>query len=342
MASRHRSQDACADLRGHAHSAVRSRRSCASPTRSSATGDVMPINFGPNHPSTHGVLRLIVDLYGEDVVGLEAIVGYLHTGFEKTMEQKTWWKAITYPERIDYLSFQNNELVFVLAIEQLLELEIPPKASWMRTLLCELNRIHSHLIWLGDRRARAGCDLDVLVLLPRARAGDGPLRARHRRAHAHAVLPGRRARRGHPARVLRRVPALRRLDAEGRRRVREPRRPERDLARTHAGPRPSLGRRRDRARPVGAGAPRLRRRLGPTQGAAVPLLRRVRLPGAGLRGRRRVRALPRAHGGVPRVGQDHQPVPATSSRVWKASRGSPTTARSYCRRARSSTPRWSR
>ena len=100
-----------------------------------ATGDVMPINFGPNHPSTHGVLRLIVDLYGEDVVGLEAIVGYLHTGFEKTMEQKTWWKAITYPERIDYLSFQNNELVFVLAIEQLLELEIPPKASWMRTLL---------------------------------------------------------------------------------------------------------------------------------------------------------------------------------------------------------------
>ena len=90
-----------------------------------ATGDVLPINFGPNHPSTHGVLRLIVDLYGEDVVGLEAVVGYLHTGFEKTMEQKTWWKAITYPERIDYLSFQNNELVFVLAIEKLLELETP-------------------------------------------------------------------------------------------------------------------------------------------------------------------------------------------------------------------------
>src|SRR5207253_2198675 len=75
-----------------------------------ATGDVMTVNFGPNHPSTHGVLRLIVDLYGEDVVGLEAIVGYLHTGFEKTMEQKTWWKAITYPERIDYLSFQAGGL----------------------------------------------------------------------------------------------------------------------------------------------------------------------------------------------------------------------------------------
>src|SRR5581483_7945552 len=67
------------------------------------TGDVMTVNFGPNHPSTHGVLRLVVDLYGEDVTGLEAVIGYLHTGFEKTMEQKTWWKCITYPERIDYV-----------------------------------------------------------------------------------------------------------------------------------------------------------------------------------------------------------------------------------------------
>jgi NADH-quinone oxidoreductase subunit D len=120
------------------------------------TGDVMTVNFGPNHPSTHGVLRLIVDLFGEDVVGLEAVVGYLHTGFEKNMEQKTWWKAITYPERIDYLAYQNNELVFVLSIEKLLELEIPPKASWMRTCLCELNRIHSHLVWLGTSALELG------------------------------------------------------------------------------------------------------------------------------------------------------------------------------------------
>jgi NADH-quinone oxidoreductase subunit D len=120
------------------------------------TGDVVTVNFGPNHPSTHGVLRLIVDLYGEDVVGLAAVVGYLHTGFEKTMEQKTWWKAITYPERIDYVSFQNNELVFVLAIEKLLGLETPPKATWMRTLLCELNRLHSHLIWLGTSALELG------------------------------------------------------------------------------------------------------------------------------------------------------------------------------------------
>src|SRR5688500_20161656 len=72
-------------------------------------GDILEVNFGPNHPSTHGVLRLVVELNGERVVGLKAVVGYLHTGFEKNMEQKTYWKAITYPERIDYLSFQRSE-----------------------------------------------------------------------------------------------------------------------------------------------------------------------------------------------------------------------------------------
>ena len=118
--------------------------------------DVLQVNFGPNHPSTHGVLRLVVDLSGERVVGLRAVIGYLHTGFEKNMEQKTWWKAITYPERIDYVSFQNNELVFVLAIEKLLGIDVPPKATWMRMLLCELNRIHSHLIFLGTSALELG------------------------------------------------------------------------------------------------------------------------------------------------------------------------------------------
>jgi NADH-quinone oxidoreductase subunit D len=118
--------------------------------------DVLRVNFGPNHPSTHGVLRLVVDLHGEHVVGLAAVVGYLHTGFEKSMEQKSWWKAITYAPRIDYVSFQNNELVFVLAVEKLLELEVPPRATWMRMLLAELNRIHSHLVWLGTAALELG------------------------------------------------------------------------------------------------------------------------------------------------------------------------------------------
>jgi NADH-quinone oxidoreductase subunit D len=118
--------------------------------------DVLTINFGPNHPSTHGVLRLVVDLYGEEVVGLAAVVGYLHTGFEKNMEQKSWWKAITYAPRIDYLAFQNNELVFVLAVEKLLDIEVPSRATWMRMLLAELNRIHSHLVWLGTAALELG------------------------------------------------------------------------------------------------------------------------------------------------------------------------------------------
>src|SRR4051812_117965 len=122
--------------------------------------DVMTVNFGPNHPSTHGVLRLVVDLDGEEVVGLAAVIGYLHTGFEKSMEQKSWWKAITYAPRIDYVSFQNNELVFVLAVEKLLQIDVPPRATWMRMLLVELNRIHSHLVWLGT----AALELDAISM----------------------------------------------------------------------------------------------------------------------------------------------------------------------------------
>jgi NADH-quinone oxidoreductase subunit D len=126
------------------------------PAELEGSENLLQVNFGPNHPSTHGVLRLIVDLNGEEVVGLRAVIGYLHTGFEKNMEQKTWWKGITYSPRIDYLSFQANELVFVLAIEKLLAMEVPEKANLARTLLCELNRIHSHLVWLGTSALELG------------------------------------------------------------------------------------------------------------------------------------------------------------------------------------------
>ena len=118
--------------------------------------DIMQINFGPNHPSTHGVLRLIIDLNGENVEGIEAVIGYLHTGFEKSMEQKTWWKGVTYSPRIDYVGYQSNELVYVLAVEKLLGMETPEKAVWMRMLLTELNRIHSHLVFLGTSALELG------------------------------------------------------------------------------------------------------------------------------------------------------------------------------------------
>src|SRR5215208_81855 len=120
------------------------------------TGDILQVNFGPNHPSTHGVLRLVVDLHGEKVEGIEAVIGYLHTGFEKTMEHKTWWKCVTYSPRIDYVGYQSNELVYVLAVEKLLGMEVPEKAVWMRMLLSELNRIHSHLVFLGTSALELG------------------------------------------------------------------------------------------------------------------------------------------------------------------------------------------
>jgi NADH-quinone oxidoreductase subunit D len=118
--------------------------------------DILRVNFGPNHPSTHGVLRLVVDLDGETVAGIRAVIGYLHTGFEKTMEQKSWWKSVTYPARIDYLSFHANELVYVLALEKLLGIEPPRRATWARMALAELNRIHSHLVWLGTSALEIG------------------------------------------------------------------------------------------------------------------------------------------------------------------------------------------
>jgi NADH-quinone oxidoreductase subunit D len=118
--------------------------------------DILTVNFGPNHPSTHGVLRLIVDLDGETVAGIRAVIGYLHTGFEKNMESKSWWKSVTYAPRIDYVSFHANELVYVLAIEKLLGIEVPRRAIWARTALAELNRIHSHLVWLGTSALEIG------------------------------------------------------------------------------------------------------------------------------------------------------------------------------------------
>src|SRR5215831_6688732 len=118
--------------------------------------DILTVNFGPNHPSTHGVLRLVVDLDGETVAGIRAVVGYLHTGFEKNMEAKSWWKSVTYSPRIDYVSFQANELLYVMAIEKLLGLEVPRRAVWARMALAELNRIHSHLVWLGTSALELG------------------------------------------------------------------------------------------------------------------------------------------------------------------------------------------
>ena len=111
--------------------------------------ELMTINLGPHHPATHGVLRLLVSLQGETVIDLKPIMGYVHTGIEKNCEDKSYWKAIPFVERMDYLSYFFNMQAFVGCVERLLELEIPPRAKYLRVIHMELNRLHSHLVWLG-------------------------------------------------------------------------------------------------------------------------------------------------------------------------------------------------
>lgn len=109
----------------------------------------MLLSMGPQHPSTHGVLRLLLELDGEIVVNLAPDIGFLHTGIEKNMEAKTYTKALVMTDRMDYLAPMSNNLGYVLAIEKLLDIEVPPRAQVLRVLLTELTRIGSHLVWLG-------------------------------------------------------------------------------------------------------------------------------------------------------------------------------------------------
>jgi NADH-quinone oxidoreductase subunit D len=111
--------------------------------------ELLTINFGPHHPATHGVLRLMATLDGEVVRDLKPVIGYLHTGIEKTAEDKSYWKAIPVVERMDYLAYYFNAMAFCGAVETLLEVEIPPRAQYLRVIHLELNRIMSHLVWLG-------------------------------------------------------------------------------------------------------------------------------------------------------------------------------------------------
>jgi NADH-quinone oxidoreductase subunit D len=111
--------------------------------------ELMTINMGPHHPATHGVLRLLVSLQGEIVRDLKPIMGYVHTGIEKNCEDKSYWKAIPFVERMDYLSYHFNAQAFCGAVETLLDLEVPPRAQYLRAVHMELTRIQSHLIWLG-------------------------------------------------------------------------------------------------------------------------------------------------------------------------------------------------
>ena len=116
----------------------------------------MTINIGPQHPATHGVLRIKLELDGETVISAYPIIGYLHTGIEKTAESKYYSKAIPLTDRMDYLAPMSNNLGYCLAVEKLLDIEIPEKAQWARVCLTELTRLNSHLVWIGTHALDIG------------------------------------------------------------------------------------------------------------------------------------------------------------------------------------------
>jgi NADH-quinone oxidoreductase subunit D len=123
--------------------------------------ELLTINLGPHHPATHGVLRLLCTLEGETIREMTPIIGYVHTGIEKSCEDQQYWKVIPFVERMDYLSYYFNSMAYCMAVERLLDLAVPPRAQYLRVIHLELNRIASHLFWL----ATAALDLGAVTFL---------------------------------------------------------------------------------------------------------------------------------------------------------------------------------
>src|SRR3989449_8635016 len=119
-------------------------------------GELLTVNFGPQHPSTHGVLRLVVDLDGETIRRAKPVIGYLHTGIEKQMEALRWQQGVVVTDRHDYLSPPINNLAYALAVEKLMGVEVPPRAQALRVIMSELTRLSSHLVWLGTSALELG------------------------------------------------------------------------------------------------------------------------------------------------------------------------------------------
>jgi NADH-quinone oxidoreductase subunit D len=130
-------------------------------TQAETDSELFTINMGPHHPATHGVLRLLLSLEGETVRQLTPIIGYVHTGIEKSCEDQEYWKVIPFVERMDYLSYYFNAMAYCMAVERLLDEDVPPRAQYLRVIHLELNRIASHLFWLGT----SALDLGAISML---------------------------------------------------------------------------------------------------------------------------------------------------------------------------------
>ena len=300
-------------------------------------GELLTVNFGPHHPSTHGVLRLIVDLDGEQIRSIKPVIGYLHTGIEKQMEALRWQQGVVVTDRHDYLSPPINNLAYALAVERLMGVEAPPRAQALRVIMSELTRLSSHLVWMGT----SGLELGAMSMLMYCfRERDTILDLNEEisgfRMHTSYIRPGRRDGRRHPA-IPRPARPVHPDDAGARRRVRGPPDHESDLALPDDRHRPAVARGRQGARRDRADDPRLRHRLGPAQGDALLRLREIRLRGRHLERLRLLRPLPRADQRDARGGEDPAPgarhACPTDLSTW-------TTARCFRRRGRSWRRRW--
>ena len=266
--------------------------------------DTMIINMGPQHPSTHGVLRVMMELDGETVLRASPVIGYLHTGMEKTGEELTYVQGATNVTRMDYLAPLSNELVYSLAVERLLDIEVPPRATWIRMLLVELNRISSHLLF----QATNGMDLGaVSMMLYGWRERELTLRYLEKitglRMNHNFIRPGGVAA-DLPDDWAEDVLELCDDRREGRRRVRRAAQREPDLGRPHRRRRRDHDRRGARARRDRADPALDRLSLGPPQVPALPRVRRRRLRRRVRRERRRLRPVHHPALRDPRVGED--------------------------------------
>ncbi len=136
----------------------------------------MVLNMGPQHPSTHGVLRVVLRLDGETVIDLDCDIGYLHRGMEKIAENRMYTMIAPYWDRLDYIAAVSNGLVWVETVEQMMKLAVPPRAHYLRTILTELNRIASHLLWLATHALDIGADYRVAVGTARTRGNSEDFR----------------------------------------------------------------------------------------------------------------------------------------------------------------------
>ena len=203
----------------------------------------MTLNMGPQHPSTHGVLRIVLELEGETIRSAAPDIGFLHTGIEKQCEALTYAKALTLTDRVDYLANLSNNLVYCLTVEKLLQIEIPERAQWMRVMMTELLAAQQPSGVAGHARAGYRRDERLFLLLPRARRDSAHLRNVLRPAHDDQLHPHRRRGAGAAARLGKgRGKIHSRIPVEGRR-VRKSARFESHLGHSHQGRRLHFARR---------------------------------------------------------------------------------------------------